>query len=88
MSTIPTMDWLVVRGRAALEQYRRTYLGAEHPLIGAGELCLVTREDFERFSAICLEYVLHAKAIYILNFDGSIIALLCRHQIQSPGAPR
>lgn len=77
MSVIPTMDWLVVRGRAAFEAHRRQ-TGSER-LAGDHELIVVTREDFERYTAVCFEHAVYHRPVHILAPDGRMLALLCRH---------
>lgn len=42
-------------------------------------MIVVTREDFERNSAVCIDYALHHRPIHILHRDGTFAALLCRH---------
>lgn len=77
MSTVPTIDWLVVRGRAALEAHRRVTGVDRRP--GDHELIVVVREDFERNVLVCLDYAIHQRPVHILSQDGTLLALLCRH---------
>lgn len=79
MSIVPTIDWLVVSGRAAVEAYRR--LNGIERQAGDHELVVVTREGFIRHPEICLDYAIQRRPVQVLNRDGSFAALLCRHTI-------
>lgn len=71
------MDWLVVRGRAAFEAHRRLNGGERQA--GDHEFVVVTREDFERYAAVCLEHAIYHRPVHVLAHDGRMLALLCRH---------
>lgn len=76
------VSWLAVRGRVALEAYyARVYQPGHAPMVTA-TLVVVCRDDFQKHIDICLEYAVANQSMYILDRDGSIFALLCRHIVE------
>lgn len=45
-------------------------------------LVVICRDDFRRHVDICLSYAIANQSMYILDRDGSIVALLCRNVVK------
>lgn len=72
-----TIEELVARGRVAYLAFADRYY--EDRPVGAETLFVVTREDFIRHPALCLDALRVRASLYVLDTGGSIQALLCRH---------
>lgn len=73
------IEQLYDRGRLA---YLATFSeeGAERLIGTTPSLAVVTRADFVMFPELCLEALQQRASLYMLGHDGSITAMLCRHQ--------
>lgn len=70
---------LLERGRAAYKRWLEQQYAPEEMPFGYEAVAIVTTTDFITYPRLCLEYALTVRSVQIVDDDGRITTLLCRH---------